>query len=89
MRSERGATGADRAHSWSWGSRRDASTGQPIGSVKVGDNAVCAICAVKEGTNSPEAVAAVLDYKGKTYAFCNEGEKAEFISNPTKYAGTQ
>ena len=63
------------------------ATGAPLGSVKVGDKAVCAVCAVKEGTAQPEEVKATLDYKGKTYAFCNLEEKAEFISNPSKYAG--
>jgi YHS domain-containing protein len=62
------------------------STGNPKGSVKVGDKAVCAICAVKEGTSEPEEVKEVLDYNGKTYAFCNLNEKAEFISAPAKYA---
>jgi YHS domain-containing protein len=28
----------------------------------------------------------VLDYNGKTYAFCNLNEKAEFISNTAMYA---
>jgi len=58
----------------------------PQGSVKVGGEAVCVICNRNEGKTYVEPVAATLDYKGKTYAFCNEGEKAEFISNPAKYA---
>src|SRR5688572_18937536 len=65
------------------------STGNAVGSVKVGDQALCAICAVKDGTTAKEEVKSTLDYKGKTYAFCSEDEKAEFISNPSKYAGTQ
>lgn len=63
------------------------ATGKPLGSIKVGDKAICAVCAVKEGTKSEEEVKAVLDYKGKTYGFCSLDEKAEFISNPAKYAG--
>ena len=55
------------------------------GSIKKGDKAHCVVCAVKEGSRQEEPVAEVLDYKGKTYAFCNEKEKAEFISDPTKY----
>ena len=43
------------------------------------------ICAAKEGTTTPEPVKASIEYKGKGYYFCNEAEKAEFISNPTKY----
>lgn len=54
--------------------------------IKVGDKAVCTVCAVKEGGSAPEEVKAVLDYKGKTYAFCDLNEKAEFISAPAKYA---
>jgi len=42
---------------------------------------------VNDGTTESEAVKATLDYKGKTYGFCSEAEKAEFISNPAKYAG--
>ncbi|OIP05902.1 MAG: hypothetical protein AUJ96_09990 [Armatimonadetes bacterium CG2_30_66_41] len=63
------------------------TTGVALGSIKVGDKAVCAVCAVNDGTTESEAVKATLDYKGKTYGFCSEAEKAEFISNPAKYAG--
>lgn len=63
------------------------TTGAPLGSLKVGDKAVCAVCAVKDGTTDAEEVKATLDYKGKTYGFCNLDEKAEFISSPGKYAG--
>ena len=56
------------------------------GSIKKGDKAHCVVCVVKEGSREEEPVAEVLDYKGKTYAFCNEKEKAEFISDPAKYA---
>lgn len=65
-----------------------SSTGAALGSIKSGDKAICAVCAVKDGTTKPEEVKAVLDYKGKTYGFCNLEEKAEFISNPAKYAGS-
>lgn len=61
-------------------------TGHPLGTLKVGGRAVCAVCSVKEGTKETEEVKATLDYKGKTYGFCNESEKAEFISDPAKYA---
>jgi hypothetical protein len=56
------------------------------GSIKKGDKGHCVVCVVKEGSREVEPVAETLDYKGKTYVFCNESEKAEFISNPTKYA---
>lgn len=56
------------------------------GSIKKGDKAHCVVCAVKEGSKEEEPVAETLDYKGKVYGFCNESEKAEFISDPTKYA---
>jgi YHS domain-containing protein len=55
------------------------------GSIKKGDKGHCVVCAVKEGNSQEEPVAEVIDYKGKTYAFCNEKEKAEFISDPSKY----
>lgn len=57
------------------------------GSKKKGDKGHCAVCVVKEGKPAEETVAETLDYKGKTYVFCNESEKAEFISEPAKYAG--
>jgi YHS domain-containing protein len=49
--------------------------------------AVCCVCAVKEGKKVLEPVKASVKYKGKTYYFCNLKDKAEFISNPSKYAG--
>jgi YHS domain-containing protein len=66
-----------------------AAIGNALGSVKVGDQALCAICVVNDGTTAKEEVKATLDYKGKTYAFCSEDEKAEFISSPARYAGGQ
>ena len=62
-------------------------TGSALGSKKKGDKGHCAVCVVKEGKPGEEAVAETLDYKGKTYVFCNESEKAEFISEPAKYSG--
>lgn len=56
------------------------------GTIKKGDKGHCVICHVKEGSQEEEPVAETLDYKGKTYVFCNESEKAEFISSPAKYA---
>lgn len=58
------------------------------GSKKVGDKGACAVCMIKEGkTPAEEEAKAVLDYGGKTYVFCEETEKAEFISDPKKYVG--
>lgn len=58
------------------------------GSKKVGDMGVCAICMINAGKETEEEEAkAVLDYKERTYVFCNQAEEAEFISNPKKYAG--
>jgi len=45
------------------------------------------VCVVKEGATAKETVVETLDYKGQTYVFCNESEKAEFISDPRKFAG--
>ena len=61
-------------------------TAYEVGSKKKGDMAICVVCNKKEGTTAEEEVKETLDYKGKTYAFCNEAEKAEFISSPEKYA---
>ncbi|HJN16643.1 MAG TPA: hypothetical protein QGH10_14155 [Armatimonadota bacterium] len=58
--------------------------GAPLGSIKVGDKAVCAVCAAEGGEHGVEEVKATLDYEGQTYAFCNEAEKAEFISDRTE-----
>ena len=62
-------------------------TAYALGAKKKGDKGHCAVCVVKEGKPGEETVAETLDYKGKTYVFCNESEKAEFISEPAKYAG--
>lgn len=62
------------------------TTAYPKGSIKVGDKAVCVVCAVNGTGHGQEEARAVLDYKEKTYAFCSEAEKAEFISDPAKYA---
>jgi YHS domain-containing protein len=65
-----------------------ANVGKPLGSIKVGDSAICVVCSKEGGDHgkTPEPAVAIIDYKGKTYAFCNESEKAEFISSPAKYA---
>ncbi len=55
--------------------------GAPLGSIKVGDQAVCSVCAAEGGEHGVEEVKATLDYEGQTYAFCSEAEKAEFISD--------
>lgn len=57
------------------------------GSIKKGDKGHCVVCVVKEGSKKEEPIVETLDYKGKTYGFCNESEKAEFISDPAKYTG--
>lgn len=56
-----------------------------LGTKKKGDKGVCVICNAKEGSTAEEEVTETLDYQGKTYVFCNESEKAEFIADPTKY----
>lgn len=48
--------------------------------------AVCVVCAADGKPHGEEEVRASIEYKGKGYYFCNEAEKAEFISNPRKYA---
>lgn len=54
---------------------------------KMPAKAVCPVCAVKEGKKVMEPVKSSLKYKGKIYYFCDQKDKAEFISNPSKYAG--
>lgn len=63
-----------------------ATVAYAVGSKKKGDSGLCVVCHTNEGTTEEETVAEVIDYQGKTYVFCNESEKAEFISNPGKYA---
>lgn len=59
-----------------------------LGSKKIGDKGVCVICASKPGAHpEEEEVKVVMDYKGRTYVFCELAEEAEFISSPEKYAG--
>lgn len=57
-----------------------------LGSKKKGDIALCAVCAINDGATAEEAAVETIDYEGKTYVFCNEDEKAQFISTPTKFA---
>lgn len=54
---------------------------------KMPAKAVCPVCAAKSGKKELEPVKASLKYKGKMYYFCEPKDKAEFISNPSKYAG--
>lgn len=55
------------------------------GSLKKGDMAICVVCAVNEGSKEKESAKETVDYEGKAYAFCNEDEKAQFISSPAKF----
>ena len=48
--------------------------------------AICVVCAVNEGSKEKEATVETIEYEGKAYAFCNEEEKAQFISSPAKFA---
>ncbi len=59
-----------------------------LGSIKKGDKAHCVVCAVKEGSTETEEVAETQDYNGKTYGFCNSDERSEFITNPSKFVGS-
>lgn len=68
------------------GSVAAAPHAYPQGSIKKGDMALCAVCAVNDGATEKEKAVEVIDYEGKTYSFCNEEEKAQFISSPAKFA---
>ena len=62
--------------------------GYDQGTKKKGDKGVCAVCMIKEGKQPGEEEAKeVLDFGGKTYIFCDEAEKAEFIADTKKYTG--
>lgn len=57
-----------------------------LGSKKKGDKGLCCVCVTNGGPLAEEEVADSIDYEGKTYLFCNEQEKAKFISEPAKFA---
>jgi len=57
-----------------------------VGSIKKGDMAMCVVCVVNDGATEAEAAVETIDYEGKTYVFCSEQEKAQFISEPKKFA---
>lgn len=63
-----------------------ASYAYETDSKKKGDTGLCVICVVDEGSTMEEEAIETIDYEGKTYLFCNEAEKATFISEPAKYA---
>jgi thiol-disulfide isomerase/thioredoxin len=52
-------------------------------------SAPCAVCAVREGAG-PEPVRASASYEGKTYYFCREACRDEFLKDPREFlrAGT-
>lgn len=81
-----GATTAQAAPATSGSPAMAAAHSYAQGSIKKGDMALCAVCAVNDGATEKEAAVETIDYEGKTYAFCNEEEKAQFISSPAKFA---
>lgn len=57
-----------------------------VGSKKVGDKGLCIVCSVNaSAVGEEEDVKETLEYKGKTYVFCSESEKADFISDPGSF----
>lgn len=46
--------------------------------------APCAVCSVREGAG-PEEVAATVEYRGKTYSFCQPACKDEFLQDAEKW----
>ncbi len=60
-----------------------------LGSIKKGDTANCVVCVAEGSGHGEEPAAETINYKGRTYAFCNQNEKADFISDPDKYARVQ
>lgn len=63
-----------------------APTAYALGSLKKGDKAHCVVCTQKSGSSDEMTVVDTVDYQGKTYAFCDPKEKAEFTADPAKYA---
>lgn len=61
-------------------------TGYAQGSLKKGDKAHCVVCSIKSGSSEEMTVVETVDYQGKTYAFCDPKEKAEFLADPSRYA---
>ena len=84
------------ARSWAWEQfmdRRNALTAAMLallpallgrGAAAAPKQAPCAVCVAKEGAG-PEPVKATATYEGKTYSFCREGCKAEFLQNPRAF----
>jgi YHS domain-containing protein len=66
-----------------------AATAPPA---KLPEQAPCAVCSVREGAG-PEPVRASTVYEGKTYYFCQENCREEFLKNPVEFtraaSGTQ
>jgi YHS domain-containing protein len=81
-----GATGGTTPPAATGGTPTVAPRAPVSGAKNSEGRAVCSVCYVKEGRPELEEVKASLNYKGKTYYFCTLADKAEFISNPTKYA---
>jgi thiol-disulfide isomerase/thioredoxin len=48
---------------------------------------ICAVCGPREGAG-PEPVRATATYKGKSYAFCSNTCKVEFLKNPNEFLVT-
>ena len=68
------------------GARTDATAATVTDGKQDLKEAVCVVCAADGKPHGPEPVKASIEYKGKGYYFCDEAEKAEFISNPARYA---
>jgi peroxiredoxin/YHS domain-containing protein len=47
--------------------------------------AVCVVCAVQEGTSTPEEVHATREYRGATYSFCSKECAEAFDADPLAY----
>jgi len=56
----------------------------PPAPVKAPKMAVCAVCGPREGSG-PEAVAATLKYRGRTYSFCQEQCRIDFQQDPERW----
>ncbi len=55
---------------------------------KTPKQAPCAVCSVREGAGD-EPVRATAIYEGKTYYFCQEGCREEFLKHPGEFVSAQ
>lgn len=66
-----------------------AAEGAMLRATELPKEALCAVCAVHEGTTDLEKVVASSEHDGTTYYFCDKGCKEAFDADPAAYAKPQ